>query len=109
VILAREIVAASQLPDCQYRTCPAFPRLPISDLSRFPRTLSRFPRTCPAFPVNIGPVPLSLSRFPRTCPAFSDSVCYERMGLSPEEIVTNHPTINLAQVHAALSYYVGGL
>ncbi len=33
------------------------------------------------------------------------TVCYERMGMSPDEIVTSHPTISLAQVHAALSYY----
>ena len=33
------------------------------------------------------------------------AMCYERMGMSPDEIVTRHPTINLAQVHAALSYY----
>jgi uncharacterized protein (DUF433 family) len=33
------------------------------------------------------------------------AVCYERMGMSPDEIVTSHPTINLALVHAALSYY----
>ncbi len=33
------------------------------------------------------------------------AVCYERMGMSPDEIVTSHPTITLAQVHAALAYY----
>jgi uncharacterized protein (DUF433 family) len=33
------------------------------------------------------------------------AVCYERMGMNPDEIVTSHPTINLAQVHAALAYY----
>ena len=27
------------------------------------------------------------------------------MGMSPDEIVTSHPTINLAQVYAALAYY----
>jgi hypothetical protein len=27
------------------------------------------------------------------------------MGMSPDEIVTGHPTIALAQVHAALAYY----
>jgi hypothetical protein len=27
------------------------------------------------------------------------------MGMSPDEIVTGHPTITLAQVHAALSFY----
>jgi uncharacterized protein (DUF433 family) len=30
---------------------------------------------------------------------------HERMGLSPAEIVAEHPTITLAQVHAALAYY----
>ncbi len=33
------------------------------------------------------------------------AVCYERMGMSPDEIVTSLPTITLAQVHAALAYY----
>ena len=33
------------------------------------------------------------------------AICYERMGMTPDEIVTSHPTINLAQVHAALAYY----
>jgi len=33
------------------------------------------------------------------------AVCHERMGLNPDEIVTSHPTITLAQVHAALAYY----
>jgi uncharacterized protein (DUF433 family) len=33
------------------------------------------------------------------------AICHERMGLSPDEIVTSHPTITLAQVHAALAYY----
>ena len=33
------------------------------------------------------------------------AVCYERMEMSPDEIVTSHPTISLAQVHAALAYY----
>jgi uncharacterized protein (DUF433 family) len=33
------------------------------------------------------------------------AVCYERMRMSPDEIVTSHPTITLAQVHAALAYY----
>jgi uncharacterized protein (DUF433 family) len=33
------------------------------------------------------------------------AVCYERMGMSPDEIVSAHPTITLAQVHAALAYY----
>jgi uncharacterized protein (DUF433 family) len=30
---------------------------------------------------------------------------HERMGLSPAEIVAEHSTITLAQVHAALAYY----
>src|SRR2546421_311411 len=33
------------------------------------------------------------------------AVWYERMGMSPAEIVDQHPTITLAQVHAALAYY----
>ncbi len=33
------------------------------------------------------------------------AVMYERLGMSPDEIVTELPTITLAQVHAALSYY----
>ena len=33
------------------------------------------------------------------------AVMYERMGMSPDEIVTELPTITLAQVHAALAYY----
>jgi uncharacterized protein (DUF433 family) len=33
------------------------------------------------------------------------AIWYERMGLSPDEIVSSHPGITLAQVHAALSYY----
>ena len=33
------------------------------------------------------------------------AVCHERMGMSPDEIVNSHPTITLAQVHAALAYY----
>jgi Protein of unknown function (DUF433) len=33
------------------------------------------------------------------------AVCHERMGMSPDEIVNRHPTITLAQVHAALAYY----
>ncbi len=33
------------------------------------------------------------------------AVCHERMGMSPDEIVTSLPTITLAQVHAALAYY----
>jgi uncharacterized protein (DUF433 family) len=30
---------------------------------------------------------------------------YEKLGMSPAEIVEHHPTITLAQVHAALAYY----
>lgn len=33
------------------------------------------------------------------------AVCHDRMGMSPDEIVTSHPTITLAQVYAALAYY----
>lgn len=33
------------------------------------------------------------------------AVWHETMGLSPAEIVAEHPTITLAQVHAALAYY----
>jgi uncharacterized protein (DUF433 family) len=33
------------------------------------------------------------------------AVMYERMGMSPDEIVTELPTITLSQVHAALAYY----
>lgn len=33
------------------------------------------------------------------------AICYERLGMSPDEIVASHPTITLAQVHAALAYY----
>lgn len=33
------------------------------------------------------------------------AVCYERLGLTPDEIVAQHPTLTLAQVHAALAYY----
>lgn len=33
------------------------------------------------------------------------AICYERMGMSPDEIVASLPTITLAQVHAALAYY----
>ena len=33
------------------------------------------------------------------------AVCYERLGMSADEIVLAHPTITLAQVHAALAYY----
>jgi uncharacterized protein (DUF433 family) len=31
------------------------------------------------------------------------AVCHERIGMSPDEIVNCHPTITLAQVHAALA------
>ena len=33
------------------------------------------------------------------------AVWYEKMGMKPDEIVEQHPTITLAQVHAALAYY----
>jgi uncharacterized protein (DUF433 family) len=33
------------------------------------------------------------------------AVCYERMGMTFDEILTELPTITLAQVHAALAYY----
>jgi uncharacterized protein (DUF433 family) len=33
------------------------------------------------------------------------AVCYERMGMTDDEIVKSHPTITLAQKHAALAYY----
>jgi uncharacterized protein (DUF433 family) len=29
----------------------------------------------------------------------------ERLGMSPDEIVDNHPSLTLADVHAALAYY----
>jgi uncharacterized protein (DUF433 family) len=32
-------------------------------------------------------------------------VWHERMGLSPDEIVAQHPGLTLADVHAALAYY----
>ncbi|WLT37387.1 DUF433 domain-containing protein [Synechocystis sp. B12] len=32
-------------------------------------------------------------------------IWHERMGLSPDEIVYHHPSITLADVYAALSYY----
>jgi uncharacterized protein (DUF433 family) len=32
-------------------------------------------------------------------------IWHERMGLSPDEIVDQYPTITLADVHAALAYY----
>jgi uncharacterized protein (DUF433 family) len=33
------------------------------------------------------------------------AVWHEKMGMMPAEIVATHPTIALAQVHAALAYY----
>lgn len=33
------------------------------------------------------------------------AVWHERMGMTPTEIAAEHPTITLAQVHAALAYY----
>ena len=33
------------------------------------------------------------------------AIWYERMGMSPDEIVSTYPTINLSDVHAALAYY----
>jgi uncharacterized protein (DUF433 family) len=33
------------------------------------------------------------------------AVWYDRCGMTPTEIVVTHPTITLAQVHAALAYY----
>lgn len=38
-------------------------------------------------------------------PVQNIAICRERMGLSPEEIVEAHPTISLADVHAALAYF----
>lgn len=32
-------------------------------------------------------------------------IWYERMGMSPDEIVYHYPSITLADVHAALAYY----
>ncbi|MEM9540241.1 MAG: DUF433 domain-containing protein [Cyanobacteria bacterium P01_E01_bin.42] len=32
-------------------------------------------------------------------------IWHEQMGLSPDEIVSRHPTITLADVYAALAYY----
>ncbi|MBI3967390.1 MAG: DUF433 domain-containing protein [Chloroflexi bacterium] len=32
-------------------------------------------------------------------------IWYEKLGMSPDEIVNEHPTIDLADVHAALAYY----
>jgi uncharacterized protein (DUF433 family) len=33
------------------------------------------------------------------------AVWHERMGMSPDEIVSSHPSITLSDVHAALAYY----
>ena len=33
------------------------------------------------------------------------AIWHERMGMSPDEIVSEYPTITLADVHAALAYY----
>jgi uncharacterized protein (DUF433 family) len=33
------------------------------------------------------------------------AIWHERMGMSPDEIVSSYPTITLADVHAALAYY----
>src|SRR4051812_23417446 len=33
------------------------------------------------------------------------AVWHERLGMSPDEIVSSHPSITLADVHAALAYY----
>ncbi len=33
------------------------------------------------------------------------AIWHERMGLSPDEIVSSHPSISLSDVHAALAYY----
>ena len=33
------------------------------------------------------------------------AIWYERMGMSPDEIVSTYPTITLSEVHAALAYY----
>jgi uncharacterized protein (DUF433 family) len=35
------------------------------------------------------------------------AIWYERMGMSPDEIVSNWPTLSLAEVHTALAYYYG--
>jgi len=32
-------------------------------------------------------------------------IWHEKLGLSPDEIVREHPTITVADVHAALAYY----
>jgi uncharacterized protein (DUF433 family) len=33
------------------------------------------------------------------------AIWHERMGMSPDEIVSSHPSITLSDVHAALAYY----
>ncbi len=33
------------------------------------------------------------------------AIWHERMGMSPDEIVSEYPTITLSDVHAALAYY----
>lgn len=33
------------------------------------------------------------------------AIWYERMGMTPDEIVSEYPTITLSDVHAALAYY----
>jgi uncharacterized protein (DUF433 family) len=33
------------------------------------------------------------------------AIWHERMGMSPDEIVSSYPSITLADVHAALAYY----
>ncbi len=33
------------------------------------------------------------------------AIWHERMGMSPDEIVSGYPTITLSDVHAALAYY----
>jgi uncharacterized protein (DUF433 family) len=33
------------------------------------------------------------------------AIWHERMGMSPDEIVSSHPTISLSDVHGALAYY----
>src|SRR5713226_3714094 len=33
------------------------------------------------------------------------AIWHERMGMSPDEIVSEYPSITLADVHAALAYY----
>jgi uncharacterized protein (DUF433 family) len=32
-------------------------------------------------------------------------IWHEKLGMSPDEIVHHHPTISLADIHAALAYY----